>query len=111
MSALGCGTALASLVSSRCQCWRDLAREIVSDTPFPRRRARGSPLGARGTRCWGLLGVPRVGTSPPGKASAWPVNCFPELLTVCFSFAIGFRGSGANKVRAVLILKADVCFF
>lgn len=57
-----------------------------------------------------LPGANLVGTSSAGTASAWPPSYSHQLLTVCFSFAIGFRGSGANKVRAVLILKAGVCF-
>lgn len=84
--------------------------KLVSNSPFPQRKAR-RVLPVSCELCLVVLNLPGanpVGTSA-GTASAWPPRYPHQLLTVCFSFAIGFRGSGANKVRAVLVLKADVC--
>lgn len=116
LSILDCWISSAALVSSRRKCWRDLTRELSQTARSPRGRLGGqlSPCPARTAQAVPggakLPGANLVGTFSAGTASAWPPSYSHQLLTVCFSFAIGFRGSGANKVRAVLILKADVCF-
>ena len=78
--------------------------EVILEKPFPRRKARGWLLSVRES----AGGVDLVGTFSPGQASAWPASRLPDLLTLCFSLAIGFRGSGANQVRAVPLPPADV---